>query len=96
MSVDDDVEAGNRAPAPTAEAVLEYLVTQLVDDPDAVTVTASPRRRRGGGVLLEVRTGPGDMGRVIGRAGRTAAAIRNVVRAAAGKDGVEVDIDFVD
>ena len=78
---------------PTASAVLEYLVRELVDDPDAVTVDAVTGRR---GLTLEVNVGPGDMGRVIGRRGRMATAIRTVVRAAAVKDGAEVDVDFVD
>ena len=78
---------------PTAEAVTEYLVRELVDDPDAVTVEAVDGRR---GLTLEVAVGPGDMGRVIGRRGRMANAIRAVVRAAAAKDGQEVDVDFVD
>ena len=45
---------------------------------------------------LEVKVGEGDLGRVIGRRGRTAQSIRTVVRAAATRDGVEVDVDFVD
>jgi predicted RNA-binding protein YlqC (UPF0109 family) len=77
----------------TAIAVLEYLVRELVDDPDAVTVEEVDGRR---GPTLEVAVGPGDMGRVIGRRGRMANAIRAVVRAAASKDGQEVDVDFVD
>jgi len=87
-----DVEA-TAASAPTASAVLSYVVQALVDDPDAVSVESVERRR---GVLLEVRTGPGDLGRVIGRRGRTAQSIRAVVRAAASRDGVEADVDFVD
>ena len=83
----------NTVTAPTAVAVLEYLVRSLVDDPDAVTVEAVDGRR---GITLEVRTAPGDMGRVIGRRGRTASSIRTVVRAAATKDNAEVDVDFVD
>lgn len=79
--------------APTAKAVTEYLVRELVDDPDAVTVDAVGGRR---GLTMEVGVGPGDMGRVIGRRGRMANAIRTVVRAAAAKDGTEVDVDFVD
>jgi predicted RNA-binding protein YlqC (UPF0109 family) len=88
-----DSENPNQAPAPVATAVLDYVVRALVDDPDAVSVEAVERRR---GVLLEVRTGPGDLGRVIGRRGRTAQSIRAVVRAAASRDGVEADVDFVD
>lgn len=87
---------GRTPSAPTAVAVVDYLVRSLVDDPEAVVISQSDRRRRGRGVLIEVRTGPGDMGRVIGKAGKTAQAIRSVVRAAATRDGVEVDVDFVD
>jgi predicted RNA-binding protein YlqC (UPF0109 family) len=79
--------------AETAVAVCDFLVRELVDDPDAVTIDVVQGRR---GLTLEVATGPGDMGRVIGRRGRTATAIRTVVRAAAAKDDVEVDVDFVD
>jgi predicted RNA-binding protein YlqC (UPF0109 family) len=87
-------ETTDAVSAPVAVNVLRYLVQALVDDPDSVGVDAHEGRR--GHVLLEVRTGPGDMGRVIGRRGRTAQSIRAVVRAAAAKDGVEVDVDFVD
>jgi predicted RNA-binding protein YlqC (UPF0109 family) len=79
--------------APIATAVTEYLVRELVDDPEAVSVEMVDGRR---GPTLEVNVGPGDMGRVIGRRGRMANAIRSVVRAAATKDGAEVDVDFVD
>jgi predicted RNA-binding protein YlqC (UPF0109 family) len=87
--VDTDADAG----AATAAAVLAYLVRQLVDDPDAVEVDQVPRSR---GIQLEVRVAPGDMGRVIGKRGRTAQAIRTVTRAAAVKDGVEVNIEFLE
>lgn len=86
---DVDAEQG----APTAAAVLAYLVRQLVDDPEAVTVDEVARSR---GVQLEVRVAPGDMGRVIGKRGRTAQAIRTVTRAAAVKDGTEVNIEFLE
>jgi predicted RNA-binding protein YlqC (UPF0109 family) len=83
----------NQVPAPIATAVLEHVVRSIVDDPDAVVVDGSPGRHR---VRLEVRVGPNDLGRVIGKRGKTAQAIRTLVRAAASRDGVEVDIDFVD
>jgi predicted RNA-binding protein YlqC (UPF0109 family) len=89
----DEPDAANRIPAPVATAVLTYLVRALVDDPDGVSVDAVERRR---GVLLEVRVAPGDMGRVIGKRGRTAQSIRTLVRSAATRDGTEVDVDFVD
>jgi predicted RNA-binding protein YlqC (UPF0109 family) len=91
---DDDTDYNaNTVPAATAQSVLEMLVTSLVDDPESVQIDADERR---GTVKLEVRVGPDDMGRVIGRRGRVANAIRTVVRAAATKDGVEVDVDFED
>ena len=80
-------------PAPTATAVLRYIVEQLVDEPSGIQIDASERRRA---ITLEVRVAPGDLGRLIGRKGRTAQAIRSVVRAAAARDGVEVDVDFLD
>lgn len=79
--------------APTAVAVLQHIVTSMVDQPDAVRVESTPGRNR---VRLEVTVGDGDLGRVIGRRGRTAQSIRTVVRAAAVRDGVEVDVDFAD
>jgi uncharacterized protein len=89
---DDDLDA-NSVPAATATSVLDLLVTSLVDDPDAVRIDPIQQRDR---VRLEVRVGPDDMGRVIGKRGRVANAIRTVVRAAAAKDGVDVDIEFED
>ncbi|HEY3485746.1 MAG TPA: KH domain-containing protein [Ilumatobacteraceae bacterium] len=86
-------DTANEVTAPTAVAVLTHVVRSIVDDPDAVTVESTPIGDR---ARLDVRVGPGDLGRVIGRRGRTAASIRTVTRAAASKDGVEVDIEFVD
>jgi len=90
----DEVETDGPAGAPNAVAVLEYVVKQVVDNPDAVTVSTTEGRR--GGLQLDVRVGDGDMGRVIGKRGRIAQSIRTVVRAAAVKDGAQVDIEFVD
>ena len=79
--------------APTAAAVLEHVVRSIVDQPDAVSVEVTEDGDR---TRLDVRVGDGDLARVIGRRGRTAASIRTVTRAAAAKDGVEVDIEFLD
>ncbi len=87
----DDVEGDE--PAPTAVSVLDLIVTSLVDDPDAVRIDPVEQRDR---VRLEVRVGPDDMGRVIGKRGRVANAIRTVVRAAAVRDDVTVDVEFED
>ena len=70
---------------------LEHLVAGIVTNPDEVRVRSRQGRN---GTLLEVRVDPSDIGKVIGRNGRTATAIRTVVAAIAGKPGVH--IDFVD
>ena len=80
----------NEISSPTAVAVLTHVVRSIVDDPDAVNVAETEGRNR---LRLEVKVGPGDLGRVIGRRGRTAQSIRTLVRAAAAKDGREVDVD---
>ncbi len=79
--------------APTAVAVLTHIVKSIVDQPDSVVVEEVDSN---GKHRLDVRVGPGDLGRVIGRRGRTATSIRTVTRAAASKDGVELDIEFLD
>lgn len=83
----------NRMQAGTARDVLEYVVRNLVDEPDAVGIDVVDKAKRVG---LNVHVGSGDMGRVIGRRGRVANSIRTVVRAAAARDEVEVDVEFVD
>jgi predicted RNA-binding protein YlqC (UPF0109 family) len=72
---------------------LEHLVRGIVSHPDDVNVRDKQLRR---GSVLEVRVHPEDLGRVIGRAGRTATAIRTVIGALAGKSGVRVDFVDVD
>ncbi|WP_210480838.1 RNA-binding protein [Naasia sp. SYSU D00948] len=70
---------------------LEHLVKGIVDNPDQVTVSERSTPR---GDLLEVRVHPDDLGRVIGRSGRTAKALRTLVTALA--DGRRVRVDVVD
>ena len=70
------------------ESALEHLVRGIVDNPDDVTVDMVSGRR---GRTLEVRVNPDDLGKVIGRSGRTAKALRTVVTAIGGK-GVRVDV----
>ena len=67
---------------------LEHLVRGIVGHPDDVQVRSKPLRR---GTLLEVRVHPEDLGRVIGRSGRTATALRTVLSALAPGKGVRVD-----
>ena len=70
---------------------LEHLVRGIVEHPDDVRVRD---RRLRHGRMLEVHVNPADIGKVIGRSGRTATALRTVVGALAGKENVR--IDFVD
>jgi predicted RNA-binding protein YlqC (UPF0109 family) len=89
---DDEVDDGHTIPAATATAVTEYIVKALVEEPDGVDVDVIEGRR----TTIEVRVAPGDMGRVIGKRGRVAQSIRAVVRAAAVRDGVDVDVEFME
>ncbi|MGV3713486.1 RNA-binding protein [Pseudolysinimonas sp.] len=73
------------------QSALEHLVKGIVDNPDDVRVQSSTSSR---GELLEVRVHPDDLGRVIGRSGRTAKALRQLVTALA--DGQRVRVDVVD
>lgn len=71
------------------DEALEHLVTGIVDHRDDVVVRQKNLRR---GTILEVRVHPEDLGRVIGRSGRTATALRTVMGALAGGESVRVDI----
>jgi uncharacterized protein len=77
----------------TPLAVLTYLAQALSNDPDSVVIDTEERR---GGMRLNLHVAPDDMGRVIGRRGRTAQAIRTLVNVAGAKDGVQATVDIVD
>jgi hypothetical protein len=80
--------------APSAlRAVVEVVARALVDHPDAVRVTETERR---GMTVLELTTAPGDMGKIIGRQGRTAAALRTLVAVTAEKHGQRAQLDIRD
>jgi len=72
------------------DEALEHLVKGIVDNPDDVNVKEKTHRR---GTTLEVRVSPEDIGKVIGRNGRTAKALRTVVSALAGRS---VRVDLID
>ena len=72
--------------------LLEYLAKMLVDDPSQVSVKES---RSGATVVFELRVAPADTGRVIGRNGRVANAIRSLLRVAAAKEGARVQLDIL-
>ena len=73
--------------------LVAFLARELVDDPDAVEVTESIDDR---GSRYTLRVAPDDMGKVIGKGGRTAKAIRAVVRAAATRQGTSAYVDIAD
>jgi uncharacterized protein len=74
--------------------LLEYLARGLVDNPDAVRVNEV--HEDDGAIVLELSVADDDYGNVIGRGGRTAAALRTVIKAAAVKDKRRVFVDIVD
>ena len=73
--------------------LLLYVAKQLVDQPDAVTVT---QREDEDKMVLELRVAPEDMGKVIGRQGRIAKEIRTVIKSVAQRDGKRVTVDILD
>ena len=92
----DEVDEGNEGSAfdgGTPLAVLTYLAKSLSNDPESVVIETDERR---GGLRMSLHVAPDDMGRVIGRRGRTAQAIRTLVNVAGAKDGVQASVDIVD
>ena len=83
-NTDADPEAADDEGSTLAD-VLEYIAREIVDEPDAVEVVEEPDSR---GVVLTLRVAKDDMGKVIGKGGRTARAIRTVVKAAGIRAGV--------
>jgi predicted RNA-binding protein YlqC (UPF0109 family) len=76
-----------------ASNVVEVVAKALADRPEAVRVS---ERESKGQMVVELSMAPGDLGRVIGRQGRTAAAIRTLVTLAAELDGTKATVDFRD
>lgn len=75
------------------KALVETVAKALADEPDAVRVGQSERR---GMTVIELQVAPGDLGRVIGRQGRTAAAVRTLLSAAAEMSGKRATLDIRD
>jgi uncharacterized protein len=80
-------------PASNLAKVVETVGRTLADDPDAVRVVESQHR---GLTLIELYMAPGDLGGVIGRQGRTAAALRTLLAVAAEHAGVKAQLEFRD
>jgi predicted RNA-binding protein YlqC (UPF0109 family) len=93
VDLDDEVDEGNQLVGGISRNVLEYVAKAIVDDADSVVVEVEESRT---GISLRLNVSPDDMGRVIGRRGRTAQAIRTVVRAAAAREGLDAHVDISD
>ena len=74
--------------------VVEYIVNKIVEDTKSVKVDVADSDDEN--VTIEVRTSPDDMGRVIGKRGRVARAIRTVAQAAADEEGLQSSVEFID
>ena len=73
--------------------LLLYMAKNLVDEPEAVTVTEVSDEE---GKVLELRVAPGDMGKVIGRQGRIAKEIRTIIKTVAQRTGEKITVDIID
>ena len=74
------------------KSMIEYLVKELVDEPESVTITEVPGEES---TTYEVRVAPGDLGKVIGKQGRIANALRTVAKAVAMKAKKKVYVEIV-
>lgn len=90
---DEELAADEVLPSDRVADLVEYLVTELVDDPDAITidVTDGPESS-----LIEVHVASGDVGRVIGRHGRVIKSIRALARACGARHNVTVEVEVVE
>ena len=73
------------------QELIEYIARSLVENPDRVQVST---RRSGSSLYVDVTAAPGDLGRLIGRRGRTAQAIRSVAKVAAARQGMRITVDI--
>lgn len=75
------------------EETLDFVAKNLVDNPDDIQITSQENE---GSVRLELRVHPDDMGKVIGKRGRTAKAIRTIVKAAGTREGINATVEIVE
>lgn len=73
------------------KGLLEVIAKSLVDNPDEIVVTEKETEK---GLVLELKVAPSDMGKVIGKQGRIAKAIRSVVKAAASRENKQVSVEI--
>ena len=72
--------------------LVEVIAKALVDNPDEVVVT---QKENGKNMVIELHVASADMGKVIGKQGRIAKAIRSVVKAASSKENIKVDVEII-
>ena len=72
--------------------LVEVIAKSLVDNPEEVVVT---EKAEGRNIMIELHVAPSDMGKVIGKQGRIAKAIRAVVKAASTRENIKVDVEIV-
>lgn len=75
------------------EEMLRVLVRDIVDNPDAINITTRVEDKIN---ILELRVDPSDMGKVIGRQGKIAKAIRTLMKAYATKNGTKINVEIID
>ncbi|MBO5178904.1 MAG: KH domain-containing protein [Clostridia bacterium] len=75
------------------EEMLKVLVRDIVDNPDAINVTTRVEDKVN---VLELRVDPSDMGKVIGKQGKIAKAIRTLMKAYATKNGTKINVEIID
>ena len=90
---DFDDDGDNTEQAALAADVLDFVARSIVDDDESLEVEIDDSRDP---IRLNVHANPDDLGRLIGKRGRVAGAIRTVVRAAASRDDITVDVEFVE
>lgn len=72
---------------------LEAIITSLVNDPSSVSINEVDGEKA---IIFEVKVANSDMGRIIGREGKMAKAIRTIMKALATKEGKKVNVEFID
>jgi uncharacterized protein len=93
QEADLDEDRDDRDEVGLLSDVLAFLARSIVDDPDQVRVEAEPDER---GVILRLFVAPDDVGKVIGRGGRTARALRAIIRVAGAREGLGTIVEIVD
>lgn len=83
----------NYADNSTVQELVVFIAKKLVDSPEEVEVTSTDHQKT---VYLELRVGNGDLGKIIGKEGRTAKALRHIVSAAAMKTGKRAILEILD